>query len=408
MTHHVETAELRARFAAALSLVYGTEVPAYTTLVDVSTEVNRDRRGDDRLGTLDRVTAERHGAIRVGTVTELAEVADLFSAFGMYPVGYYDLREAASPVPVVSTAFRPIESTELDRNPFRVFTSMLATADTRFFSPELRTRVDRFLDARRLFDPALIADARRIAATGGTTPEHADDFVRRATAAFALSREPVDRGWYDELSQVSAVAADIAGVSTTHINHLTPRVLDIDELYRRMTARGIEMIDAIQGPPCWAGPDVLLRQTSFRALAEPRRFLEADGTVSDGTLRVRFGEVEARGVALTPKGRERYDAAMAAPDPAATWGDYFPSTDTELAAAGMAYYRGGDPTKPVVYEDFLPASAAGIFRSNLDRDADAIDQSATPDESDYSLDWMAGAIGHHIHDPYELYEKAAR
>ena len=99
---------------------------------------------------------------------------------------------------------------------------------------------------------------------------------------------------------------------------------------------------------------------------------------------------------------------MAAPDPAATWGDYFPSTDTELAAAGMAYYRGGDPTKPVVYEDFLPASAAGIFRSNLDRDADAIDQSATPDESDYSLDWMAGAIGHHIHDPYELYEKAAR
>ena len=25
----------------------------------------------------------------------------------------------------------------------------------------------------------------------------------------------------------------------------------------------------------------------------------------------------------------------------------------------------------------------------------------------YDLDWMAGAIGHHIHDPYALYEKAA-
>ncbi len=196
--------------------------------------------------------------------------------------------------------------------------------------------------------------------------EEADDFVARATSAFALSREPIDAGWYAELSQVSAVAADIAGVTSTHINHLTPRVLDIDELYRRMTARGIAMIDAIQGPPRWAGPDVLLRQTSFRALAEPRRFRDSEGTVTEGSLRVRFGEVEARGVALTRKGRERYDAAMAAPDPAAVWDRYFPATDAELAAQGLAYYRGGDPAKPVVYEDFLPASAAGIFRSNLD------------------------------------------
>ncbi|MDT5397551.1 MAG: hypothetical protein QOK33_782, partial [Mycobacterium sp.] len=100
----------------------------------------------------------------------------------------------------------------------------------------------------------------------------------------------------------------------------------------------------------------------------------------------------------------RYDAAMAAPDPAATWAQHFPATDTELAAGGLAYYRGGDPTKPVVYEDFLPASAARIFRSNLDSDVDAVD---APDQSDYSLDWVAGAIGHHIHDPYDLYEKAA-
>src|SRR4029078_11100436 len=99
-----------------------------------------------------------------------------------------------------------------------------------------------------------------------------------------------------------------------------------------MTARVITMIDAIQGPPAWHGPNVLLRQTSFRALAEPRRFREADGTVSEGTLRVRFGEVEARGVALTPKGRDRYDAAMAAPDPAAAWGEYFPATDREMEA----------------------------------------------------------------------------
>lgn len=404
MREHVQTWELRARFASALSDMYGTEVPAYTALVDVSTAVNRDHTGDRRLGSLERVTAERHGAIRVGNARELADVADLFAAFGMYPVGYYDLREAASPVPVVSTAFRPIEAAELDRNPFRVFTSMLATADARFFSPDLRSRVDRFVAARTLFDPALIADARRVAADGGASREDADAFVARATASFALSSEPIDRGWYDELTAVSAVAADIAGVRTTHINHLTPRVLHIDELYRRMTDRGITMIDAIQGPPRTAGPDVLLRQTSFRALAEPRRFRGADGVVSDGSLRVRFGEVEARGVALTPAGRERYDAAMSAPDPAEVWSQHFPETDADMAAGGLAYYRGGNPAEPVVYEDFLPASAAGIFRSNLDTDAHAVD---AIDASDYSLDWMAGAIGHHIHDPYDLYEKAA-
>jgi uncharacterized glyoxalase superfamily metalloenzyme YdcJ len=76
-----------------------------------------------------------------------------------------------------------------------------------------------------------------------------------------------------------------------------------------------------------------------------------------------------------------------------------------MALQGLAYYRGGDPAKPVVYEDFLPASAAGIFRSNLDTDASAAD---VPDDSDYSHDWMAGAIGQHVHDPYDLYEKAAR
>jgi uncharacterized glyoxalase superfamily metalloenzyme YdcJ len=398
VSRRVETWQLRAKFAAALSRLYGAEVPAYNTLVEVSADVNRE------LGASERVTAERHGAIRVGSARELADVANLFAAFGMYPVGFYDLRDAASAVPVVSTAFRPIDTDQLARNPFRVFTSMLASADARFFSPELRDRVERFIAVRQLFDPALIDEARRIATDGGAEPELAERFVAAAVSAFSLSREPIDRAWHEELTRVSAVAADIAGVSTTHINHLTPRVLDIDELYRRMARRGITVIDAIQGPPAWHGPDVLLRQTSFRALAEPRRFREADGTVRGGALPVRFGEVEARGTALTPQGRERYDAAMAAPDPAATWADYFPTTDEEMAVSGLAYYHGGDPSKPVVYEDFLPASAAGIFRSNLDTDTNAAD---TADDSDYSLGWLAGQIGHHIHDPYELYEKVA-
>ncbi|BBY22418.1 2-oxoadipate dioxygenase/decarboxylase [Mycobacterium stomatepiae] len=405
------TWQLRERFAAGLSAMYAGEVPAYGTLVEVSGQVNADyaarHPGAERLGSLARVTAERHGAIRVGSPAELAAVADLFAAFGMLPVGYYDLRSARSPVPVVSTAFRPIDANELARNPFRVFTSMLATRDARYFDPDLRTRVEAFVARRELFDPALLDRARLIAAEGACDAEEADAFVAAAVGAFALSREPINKSWYDELSRVSAVAADIAGVCSTHINHLTPRVLDIDELYRRMTGRGITMIDAIQGPPRTDGPAVLLRQTSFRALAEPCLFRGRDGTVTSGSLRVRFGEVEARGVALTTRGRERYDAAMAhlvgEADPARVWAEHFPATDAEMAADGLAYYRGGDPAAPIVYEDFLPASAAGIFRSNLDRDTRA---AGGIDNSGYDAEWLAGAIGHHIHDPYVLYEEA--
>src|SRR5260370_38877596 len=113
----------------------GAEVPAYSALVEVCAEGTRDfaavRPTADRFGSLDRVTAERHGAIRVGSARELADVADLFAALGMYPVGFYDLRDAASPVPVVSTAFRPIATDQLVRNPFRGVTSILATAHAR-------------------------------------------------------------------------------------------------------------------------------------------------------------------------------------------------------------------------------------------------------------------------------------
>ena len=80
--------ELRAEFALRLASLYGDEVPAYNTLVDVSREVNEDfirRNGEDaeRLGSVERVTAERHGAIRVGSPRELSQVARIFAAFGI-------------------------------------------------------------------------------------------------------------------------------------------------------------------------------------------------------------------------------------------------------------------------------------------------------------------------------------
>ncbi len=163
-----------------------------------------------------------------------------------------------------------------------------------------------------------------------------------------------------------------------------------------MEERGIEMIDRIQGPPLTAPgrPDVLLRQTSFRALSEPRRFREADGSFTEGALRVRFGEVEQRGVALTPAGRELYDAhgIRALPD-----------TDTALHEADLAYYVRDEEGRlsPIVYEDFLPKSAAGIFASNLTGDgrSDASQRASARDAS-----WLRDALGRELHDPYALYE----
>ncbi|AQA06205.1 DUF1338 domain-containing protein [Mycobacterium sp. MS1601] len=439
----VSSWELRARFARSLSQMYGNEVPAYLDLVEVAAEVNHEvlvRRGADaeRLGSAGRVADERHGAIRVGTAREMRQVATIFGGFGMHPVGFYDLREAASAaVPVVSTAFRPIDPEELALNPFRVFTSMLVIDDRRFFTEELTNRLDEFLQARILFDDELLELAAAAQADGQLCDGDADRFVALATAAFELSDEPVDRLWYETLDAISSVAADIGGVSTTHINHLTPRVLDIDELYRRMEARGITMIDDIQGPPGWEGPDVLLRQTSFKALAEPRRFREADATVRTDSLRVRFGEVEARGVALTPAGRDLYDVMVAktdarlAEEPGAVrqdiarevWREFLPTTELELAVADLAYFtftlapeseragpleanlktllhRGWLVPHPIVYEDFLPRSAAGIFQSNLSSEGQ---KDASVAGTDRTIEWMSEILGRQVADPNELY-----
>jgi uncharacterized glyoxalase superfamily metalloenzyme YdcJ len=424
--------ELRAAFARRLSQMFGREVPAYATLVEVSHEVNdwvlrRDGAHAERLGSISRVTAERHGAIRVGTPDELRQVAAIFGAMGMVPVGFYDLREAVpSPVPVVSTAFRPVEPAELARNPFRVFTSMLAVEDPRFFDARLRARLRRFLAVRQLFPPELIALAERARQAGGLPQEQAQRFLQLAVSAFELSREPIDAAWYAELSRVSGVAADIGGVRSTHLNHLTPRVLDIDELYRRMTDRSIRMIDRIQGPPRWSGPDVLLRQTSFQALAEPRPMRAADGTVSTGSLRVRFGEVEARGIALTRAGRGRYDellARSAGSDELARqlWEQHVPRTERALADQALGYFtyhpveHPGQPPatlaelleggwvrpEPIVYEDFLPASAAAIFQSNLGGEGARDDQKSAVH---YDSAWLSGAIGQDIADPFDLYQ----
>jgi len=447
----LELWQLRAEFARRLSTMYGDEVPAYNTLVEVSTEVNEDflkRKGAEaeRLGSISRVTAERHGAIRVGSPKEMAQVGRVFAAFGMHPVGFYDLRDASkSSVPVVSTAFRPVNRDELAKNPFRVFTSMLAAEDPRFFTKELQEQLREFFSARTLFPEELLELADKAAANAGLDETDGGRLLDLATAAFKLSDDPVDHAWYKKLEAVSAVASDIGGVTSTHINHLTPRVLDIDDLYARMQARGITMIDEIQGPPRWDGPDILLRQTSFRALSEDRIFRFEDGTVGPGELRVRFGEVEQRGIALTPAGRDLYDRMVAETDrrlaagegngvrvdvARQVWEENLPRTERELALKKLAYFtyivdkdalnsnyggslqgrsvsldvlieNGVAVPEPIVYEDFLPRSAAGIFQSNLTDEGTRDDAQAG---TDFDISTMAQIIGQAVADPNVLYQ----
>ena len=92
-----------------------------------------------------------------------------------------------------------------------------------------------------------------------------------------------------------------------HINHLTPRTLDIDRVQSLMPECGIEPKALIEGPPRREVP-ILLRQTSFKALEEPVMFAGEHR----GTHSARFGEIEQRGVALTPKGRALYDRLLQA------------------------------------------------------------------------------------------------
>jgi uncharacterized glyoxalase superfamily metalloenzyme YdcJ len=190
-----------------------------------------------------------------------------------------------------------------------------------------------------------------------------------------------------------------------------------------MRRQGVDMLERIEGPPRWDGPELLLRQTSFKALAEARTMAEPDGTVVQGALRVRFGEVEARGTALTPAGRDLHDRCLAEADearqadPALSWQDasrpvwerHFPATEDELERSGLAHFTwhadgGRLVPRPVVYEDFLPRSAAGIFQSNLT----SAGQTAAEQGAPRDLDWLSGVLGRDVLQSQEVYAAQVR
>lgn len=398
----LSTNDVRDRFSKAMSAMYQTEVPQYGTLLELVESVNQEalsqqpelHRRLEAQGELARLSVERHGAIRVGTADELFMLRRLFAVMGMYPVGYYDLSEAG--VPVHSTAFRPIDDDALAMNPFRVFTSLLRLELIE--SEALRQRSEEILVKRDIFTPGACELIERHETQGGLTSEEADQFVKEALETFRWHQDAtVDLDTYHALHDEHRLIADVVCFRGPHINHLTPRTLDIDEVQRRMPEMGMNPKAVIEGPPRRECP-ILLRQTSFKALEESIRFAGD----AQGTHTARFGEIEQRGVALTPKGRALYDQLLneGRKQTAGLDNDAhqtvmknvfakLPDNDEAMRQEGLAYFhyhltaagqaakesassdiealieQGLVEAQPITYEDFLPVSAAGIFQSNL-------------------------------------------
>ncbi len=410
MNEPIPAHRIRARFARALSDMYRQEVPKYGTLVDLVRRINADtletrpelREQLDLGGDLQRLTEERHGAIRLGLPDELHSMRRLFAVMGMQPVAYYDLSEAG--IPVHSTAFRPLGIDELNANPFRIFTSLLRL--DLIADEALRARARQLLEQRRIFTPRVLELIETAEDRGGLDEAQAEEFVREALQTFRWHREAtVDHATYRRFLDTHRLVADIVCFKGPHINHLTPRTLDIDRVQREMPDAGLDPKTILEGPPPRQHP-ILLRQTSFKALQEAVVF--SDGT--SGEHRARFGEIEQRGMALTQKGRALYDKLLEAvrreaPDAVQRPQHYysvleqvfraFPDDLDTLRRERLAFFRyhpgetpaGADTLDglvaegalritPITYEDFLPVSAAGIFQSNLDeRETQAIHRS---------------------------------
>jgi uncharacterized glyoxalase superfamily metalloenzyme YdcJ len=438
---------IRQRFSRAMSDMYREEVPLYGALMELVAQTNAQVLSADSsvaqqlrtTGEIERLDLERHGAIRVGTAEELATLSRLFAVMGMQPVGYYDLTPAG--VPVHSTSFRAVHEASLQVSPFRVFTSLLRLELIE--NPELREFAQSILAKRSIFTPAALALIDKYETRGGLDEQDARDFVEQALETFRWHHSAtVTAEQYRQLSAQHRLVADVVAFKGPHINHLTPRTLDIDVVQAQMPKHGITPKAVIEGPPRRDCP-ILLRQTSFKALEEPIAFV--DQGQGSGSHSARFGEIEQRGAALTPAGRALYDRLLNAtrdelkdfPNEENAWRynrllethfAEFPDTYAGMRQQGLAWFRyfvtekglaAGDDLsnsetleslisghyvrfEPLVYEDFLPVSAAGIFQSNLGDDA----QSHYTSESNQQA--FEKALGRSTIDELALYAETQR
>lgn len=425
---------IRNRFSKIMSDMYKKEVPLYGDLLDLVHDINENVLSESKeieeqlahTGELTRLNMERHGAIRLGKPYELFTMRRLFKVMGMYSVGYYDLAPAG--VPVHSTAFRAIESTALNQAPFRVFTSLLRI--DLIDDAQLRSNVETILEKRQIFTEKVLQLIDKSEKEGGLNKEDAETFVQEALETFRWhDTATVDYEMYEALLNQHRLIADVVAFKGPHINHLTPRTLDIDKVQVSMEDRNIPPKDNIEGPPARKCP-ILLRQTSFKALTEKVTFKNNVEKEEIGEHKARFGEIEQRGAALTQKGLDLYHEllgktrkAIGGSPTAENASEYnellaenfkvFPDNYEELQSKELAYFHyfttdkvktlskdkvytkedvnqllknGYLSIEPMVYEDFLPVSAAGIFASNLGTDDAKREYKGTSNQSLFEKD----------------------
>ena len=434
---------IRILFTSAMSEMYRKEVPLYQNLLETVTEVNEETLNSkdfiaDEILDLSRIEGEKHGAIRLGSKDELYNMRRLFSVMGMQAVGYYDL--SIADLPVHSTVFRPVSREDLNKSPFRVFTSLLRLE---LLPEDIRNNVEEILSKRQIFTSKCLNLIEIHEKQGGLSEAEAKDFIVEALETFRWHNQAtIKKDFYKELLCINSLIADIVSFKGPHINHLTPRVLDIDLLYAKMQEKNIQMTPTIQGPPRRKIP-ILLRQTSFRALSEEILFPNQDGKGIQGTHRARFGEIETRGAALTKAGMELYDELLNETLSQAKQDDKnyqgileqsfskFPDTINELFDKNLVHFNfsinENFPNQkmasekdfkefnlqkliqeqiikitPMTYEDFLPVSAAGIFKSNI------VEGGFTKAEADLQLSSqndIETALGTKIIDPQAIYQE---
>lgn len=438
---------IRNRFSTIMSDMYKNEVPLYGELLDLVHEINDNvistsKEVKEQLvhtGEITRLNMERHGAIRLGKPYELFTMRRLFKVMGMFPLGYYDLATAG--VPVHATAFRAIENTALNQAPFRVFTSLLRLD---LISDEgLRNNIETILENRQIFTKKALELIDKNEKNGGLNKEDAEFFIQEALQTFRWhDTATVDYEMYEALLGQHRLIADVVAFKGPHINHLTPRALDIDKVQTSMEARNITPKDIIEGPPTRKCP-ILLRQTSFKALTEKVIFKDNAKNKKTGEHKARFGEIEQRGAALTQKGLDLYNKLLGktrktiggSPN-AENATEYnqllkenfksFPDTYEELQSKKLAFFHyfttdkskniAKDKTytksdvnqllkdnyltvEPLVYEDFLPVSAAGIFASNLGTDDAKHEYNESSNQSLFEKD-----LGEPVYELMKWYE----
>ncbi len=403
--NNISPHEIRSAFTKALSDMYRHEVPLYGALLNLVQTINQQILANDTsmaglnqtTDPLERLSAEHHGAIRLGSAQELFNMRRLFAVMDMHPVAYYDL--STSGLPVHSTAFRPITLEALNANPFRVFTSLLRLE--LLSDPVLHEKAQFLMAQRQILTPGALELIEIYESNQGLNENQAEQFILEALETFRWHKQAkVDFETYQQFLEAHPLVADIVCFHGPHINHLTPGTLDIEACQQAMIQQSMHPKEIIEGPPARSIP-ILLRQTSFRALSEPVDFFQADGTVMPASHTARFGEIEQRGMALTPKGRKLYDKLLIQSNgisiehPQEADDFYsnqkkvfadFPDNAMELHNQALGYFQyelnpQDDINVPVTlehlitsntlvlipltYEDFLPVSAAGIFRSNL-------------------------------------------